>query len=199
MNDYKRYCITDGKNFVYRNGAGKYVTAPGEEMADHFSEKRARTLLSSMKKHLSGAYHIALVSTRKTERATVVDQNPKVKLVAPDMNSIMEIASKYSEIRKHSDERQKELSEQLSVIDRKISEVLHAIEFGHNYNTPGGYKVYAIIRDLRRERRKIKDEMYVLSMITSDKVNSAEWETLANGNRKYDYKYFDNVHLRMKG
>ena len=204
MSEAKKYWITDGKRFVYRNGAGKYVFAPGEAMADMFTKKRAENLYVSMIDRLPEGFHVEESIDKRIIKQIVKSKDAKFKAVATNVGSIVEIASKFSEVKQSSQARQAVLSEQLSIVDKKISEVLHAIEFGCNYNAPGGYKVYKILRDLRRERRAIKDEMYVLSAITGDNTGPEDWKCIANrisglDKRKYEYKYFDYVTLKMRG
>ena len=199
----KRYWITDGTKFIYKNGAGKYVIAPGEQMADTFTKKRAQNLFGSMKGSLPTGFRVEAVTNQNIVRKIVKAEDVRFKAVAPDISSIVEIATKFSEVRENAQSRHEVLSEKLSVVDKKINEVLHAIEFGYNYNAPGGYKVYKILRDLRRERRAIKDELYVLSAITGENSGPDDWKLIANmaaglEKRKYEFKYFDNVRLKMK-
>lgn len=50
------------------------------------------------------------------------------------------------------------LVEQLSIVDKKISDVCHYIE-SNNFSACDGYKLASLIKTLRQERRKIKNEL----------------------------------------
>lgn len=49
------------------------------------------------------------------------------------------------------------LSEQLSIMDSKEQDVLHFIEFG-KINARDGYKLAKALKDIRKERRQIKNK-----------------------------------------
>lgn len=57
------------------------------------------------------------------------------------------------------------LLDELPVIDRKISDVQHLIELHKDFNVPDGYAMYKVLRGLLRERRKIKDELFIIMKI----------------------------------
>ena len=58
------------------------------------------------------------------------------------------------------------LNNQLSTVDKKVSDILHYIELSENLNSVQGYNAYKLLREVTRERREIKnkiDEMNYLN------------------------------------
>lgn len=68
------------------------------------------------------------------------------------------------------------LSNQESIIDKMISDVEHYIE-NNSFSAVDGYKLAKIIQYLRRYRRKVKDELLIISNIESQNCNN-----IAKGN-----------------
>lgn len=62
------------------------------------------------------------------------------------------------------------LCEEQSKVDRMISDIEHYIEFT-NFNASDGYKLAKSIQDLRRYRRKIKDEIAIIDTIIKQNNN----------------------------
>ncbi len=61
----------------------------------------------------------------------------------------------------------------LQEVENKIQDVLHAIEF-NSYNARDGYKIYKLLHDLRLERRKYKDEIFIRELI-DDNIHNTDW------------------------
>jgi len=72
------------------------------------------------------------------------------------------------------------LNNQLSTVDKKVSDILHYIELSENLNSVQGYNAYKLLREVTRERREIKnkiDEMNYLNQYMVQK-SLAELTTL---------------------
>lgn len=63
-----------------------------------------------------------------------------------------------------TDKRQEELKNKLSVWDIKQQEILHYIE-NHNLNAAESCKLIKLLKNIRSERRIIKDEMDVIRSV----------------------------------
>ena len=59
------------------------------------------------------------------------------------------------------DKRQEELSKEQSIVDSKQDEILHYIE-NHNLNAAERCKVVGLLKNIRTERRQIKNEIDVI-------------------------------------
>ena len=67
--------------------------------------------------------------------------------------------------------RYEELNGELSDIDLKLQDLLHNIEFSDKCDMYKAWQIINEIRDLRKQRRNIKDEKLVLSGITSQGIS----------------------------
>ena len=102
------------------------------------------------------------------------------------------------------DKRQEELSKEQSIVDSKQDEILHYIE-NHNLNAVERCKIVGLLKNIRAERRQIKNEIDVIhslkdsfidkyknKLIEKDIIialkNLQELEKRKN-NPKYTYKY----------
>ena len=71
------------------------------------------------------------------------------------------------------------LSNELSVIDLKIQDLLHYIE-NNNISILWSYKYIVELKKLRMERRRIKRDMFILS-----KYNEHKNKIISSGNRQF--------------
>lgn len=102
------------------------------------------------------------------------------------------------------DKRQEELSKEQSVADTKQDEILHYIEI-HNLNAVERCKIVGLLKNIRAERRQIKNEIDVIHSLKDSFIdkyknkfiekdiiialkNLQELEKRKN-NPKYTYKY----------
>ena len=67
-------------------------------------------------------------------------------------------------------ERDEELNGELSDVDLKLQDILHNIELSDKCDMYKSWKIMNEIRDLRKQRRNIKDEKLVLSGIKSQGI-----------------------------
>ena len=66
--------------------------------------------------------------------------------------------------------RKVELTQQLSDVDEQLCDIYHYIEFS-KLNACQGYKAAKMIKDKRIARRRIKNELQVLSIILSSNIS----------------------------
>ena len=66
--------------------------------------------------------------------------------------------------------RDEELNGELSDVDLKLQDILHNIELSDKCDMYKSWKIMNEIRDLRKQRRNIKDEKLVLSGIKSQGI-----------------------------
>lgn len=70
--------------------------------------------------------------------------------------------------------RHVELVEELSKFDRQITDIEHYVEFNAGkLNACGGYKAYKLLQDVLVQRRKIKDELEIIQVV-SDRIGCPE-------------------------
>ena len=76
---------------------------------------------------------------------------------------IQEISANYKELFS----RKETLTKQISKVDKEREDILHYIELG-KYNAVEGWKLLSLLREVSKERRKIKDEEEYISKVTNN-------------------------------
>jgi len=66
------------------------------------------------------------------------------------------------------------LGKRLSVCDKKTSDIMHRITSEQKLNAAEGYRVYAELREVQVERRKIKNTLQVASLVRQAEANSSK-------------------------
>lgn len=61
--------------------------------------------------------------------------------------------------------RYEENQRMIEAYQQQTQDVLHKIELSENLDAPGGFKMYKLLRDIRRERRKCKNECDLLKPV----------------------------------
>ena len=93
--------------------------------------------------------------------------------------------------------RKEELTNQLSQVDKELSDINHYIEFV-NLNAAQGYKAYKMIKERRIKRRSIKNELEILSIILGKKISDSvtdEIQTAVSGmdGRRYEPRVMNEL------
>jgi hypothetical protein len=87
------------------------------------------------------------------------------------------------------DERFDELSSKLSVVDKKIVDIEHFIEFG-KFNCYQGWICFKILQNLLQQRRQYKNEMEVIGKIRGCKIESKEVDILKASIEQIKFKKY---------
>lgn len=172
-----QYVITDGSRFIYRNHQNKYVPAPGEGMADIFSRKQAEGILNnSLPKPLRMAFHVERYDVPPAHVKQVSPQDLKEnteKLKTADNIKIwVDKISNFNGLVSDASQRKDILEVELQGVEQEILDCLHYIEFC-NLNASQGYSAYKMLKERRIKRRKIKNELAVLSVILNAKISKS--------------------------
>lgn len=176
------YVITDGKGAYIRHDktTGKYVPIKSSKKANRWDSyvKAVGVLNNSIPKPLRSMYSIEVRGTDE-----VVDkQSDKLSEICKEVTTTSQIDSwlpqidKFVSVIKSCDSRLKELAKQQSTLEKKKTDMEHFIEFG-SFNAFEGWKCCKALQKILRDRRKCKDEIYILNKIKScnfnpDNINS---------------------------
>lgn len=208
-----KFVITDGKGYYIRrdDASGKYVPVNGRNAATEFDQrtKAANILKNSVTKEVRKRYHIKTENDcQESEQSGIpvelrIDfsekkEEEKIELAASTNmvfdSKIDEIVSSLSsakyiiEITKN---RVDKLNEMLGIVNSEINDILHYIEFT-NLNLYQAWLIYKLLKETRRKRRAIKDELLVLEKIgdgdilTEQLINNALHSADGLKTRKYD-------------
>ena len=186
------YRITNGKNYITKDSAGRYtVTTIGDKATKWSSKAKATNVLSHCFK------------------VEFLEKYPDLEVVPITDGSINDIANK-PEIKAwldkvgvledaigEAEEHRIELNDKLSMYDLIISDIEHKLEF-ETLNAAELCKCAKKIQEARRKRRVVKDEIQLLKFI----IDSEELRTFYSqlddflskmNTRVYHPKVIDNI------
>ena len=86
--------------------------------------------------------------------------------------------------------RKEELCEELSFVDRELSDINHYIEFC-NLNAAQGWKAYKMIKERRIKRRSIKNEIQILNIILDKKISDTVTNEILESMSKMDKRTYE--------
>lgn len=186
------YVIKNNKKVYIRVKNGRAETC-SENLKGVFSEHKAKNILNSLPKTLR-RYHFYVEA--------IPDIAPKVK-----ENKVYEIPEEVSrwinkfgtcgEILAEAKARSDILVAQINSSDEELIDIVHEAELEPDLNMYKGYLIYTKIRSNRRKRRKLKDELMIISDVLDDispsKLHKNRIQKAVDGllHRKYTYRITD--------
>ena len=165
------YVLYNNKYYLMQNAIKQFV--PTTELSESFQfndkVKAENTLANLPKQTRNLGYFVIQISN--TDKPVDFDQFTDIELVNYD-SALAQIGS-FCDLHDQLVARAPWIDHKLTEVDNKIQDVLHAIEF-NSYNARDGYKIYKLLHDLRLERRKYKDEIFVRELI-DDNIHGTDW------------------------
>lgn len=165
------YVLYNNKYYLMQNAIKQFVpTTELNEAFQFFDKTKAENALANLPKQTRNlGYFVIQISN--TDKPVDFDQCTDIELVNYD-SALAQISS-FCDLHDQLVARAPWIDHKLTEVDNKIQDVLHAIEF-NSYNARDGYKIYKLLHDLRLERRKYKDEIFIRELI-DDNIHSADW------------------------
>lgn len=172
-----QYVITDGSRWIMRDRNNKYIPTSNEALADVFGNKEANSVYqNNLPKVLKSVFHIQKIDTPpklvKQITHAEVQENTETVSIAENIQYWVDKISGLNGLASEALHRKEELTNQLSQVDKELSDINHYIEFV-NLNAAQGYKAYKMIKERRIKRRSIKNELEVLSIILGKKISDS--------------------------
>lgn len=169
-----QYIITDGTKYIMKGKRGNFTPTNCAAWAEIFSKEKATNVLNNqISKNLRKGYHIELLEPDPPgiKSVTKTDLKQTEKVMETDVTQ--EWISRIRELNgliQDAKIRKVELTQQLSDVDEQLCDIYHYIEFS-KLNACQGYKAAKMIKDKRIARRRIKNELQVLSIILSSNIS----------------------------
>lgn len=188
------YIIKNPKNvFIQLNENGRPVTCT-EENKGIFEYSKAKNICESLPKPLKKLKFTVEVIPEikpKIEERKVIITNT----YTPSEN-VMEWLNKFGQCEDIINEAKKrdiELNKELSEADLKLSNIIHEIEFSDKCDMYTAWQIVNKIRSLRRFRREVKNEKYVISGIKTQGITYLARSSVQKcidglSKRKYTYR-----------
>lgn len=190
-----QYVITDGSRWIMRNRNGKYVPTSCEALADTFSNKAANNLYNnSLPKALKSVFYIQKIDTPpdnvKQITQSEVENNTEKVMVAENIQKWIDKITDLNGLATDALHRKEVLCEELSFVDRELSDINHYIEFC-NLNAAQGWKAYKMIKERRIKRRSIKNEIQILNIILDKKISDTVTNEIFESMSKMDKRTYE--------
>lgn len=165
------YVLYNNKYYLMQNAIKQFVpTTELNEAFQFFDKTKAENALANLPKQTRNlGYFVIQISN--TDKPVDFDQFTDIELVNYD-SALAQIGS-FCDLNDQLVARAPWIDHKLIEVENKIQDVLHAIEF-NSYNARDGYKIYKLLHDLRLERRKYKDEIFIRELI-DDNIHGTDW------------------------
>lgn len=165
------YVLYNQKYYLMQNAIKQFVpTTELNEAFQFFDKTKAENALANLPKQTRNlGYRVIQISN--TDKPVDFDQFTDIELVNYD-SALAQIGS-FCDLHDQLVARAPWIDHKLTEVENKIQDVLHAIEF-NSYNARDGYKIYKLLHDLRLERRKYKDEIFIRELI-DDNIHNTDW------------------------
>lgn len=197
--------ISDGKGaYIRKDFSGKYSPVRNETLADSWEQRiKAKNVLENqLNKNIRNKYHIIEVEipdVRKIEVQNKHDIDSNIKEIKQFSNEEIEDSQidkweieveSLSNFVRCLEERKESLSTKLSDVDKELVDINHYIEFGDNLNAYEGWLAFSLLRHRLKRRRKIKDELYVISQLSECKINSSMLSNIKEAIHEMDNRVY---------
>ena len=165
------YVLYNNKYYLMQNAIKQFVpTTELNEAFQFFDKTKAENALANLPKQMRNlGYFVQQIDA--PSKPVDFDQFTNIELVNYD-SALAQIGS-FCDLHDQLVARAPWIDHKLTEVDNKIQDVLHAIEF-NSYNARDGYKIYKLLHDLRLERRKYKDEIFIRELI-DDNIHNVDW------------------------
>lgn len=181
--------ISDGKGtYIRKDFAGRYSPVRNETLADSWDarHKAKNVLENQLNKNIRNKYHVIEIEVPETKR--IINKHDENSVVYR-IETAKEISNEeieddqidkwetgvdsLSSFVHDLEERKENLNNKLSDVDKEIIDIQHYIEFGGKFNAYEGWLAFSMLRHRLKKRRKIKDELYIVSQLSECKINSS--------------------------
>ena len=183
----------DKKIYIRLNGNGQPETCV-KSVAQKFTDTKARNILNNLPRTLKH-FNFMIVhvpddkveQVRKELKSVSCDSLTPGKIIKNEnyivpntVTSWMDRIEKCNSLVTDAKHRKDELFEQLSDIDKDLSNCLHIIEMTKWKSGCDGYKEYKKIKQILEKRRVIKDELSVVQSLASCDINHFSVDHVVN-------------------
>lgn len=185
-----KYMISDAHGaYLRKDISGNYVPVRNQTLGDVWeSREKAKNILNNcVNKNLRSRYHVIDINEKSSHNSSKVKEENKTQktnyvnlTIDIDENHITEWSDRIeqiSDIIQGTDERKEKLSIALSDVDKEILDIHHYIEWG-KFNAYQGYLAFKMLKERLERRRRIKDELWILTQLGECKVSTSTLEDM---------------------
>lgn len=179
------YIITDGKQYISTSGGIRSVN--NIKNATKFSKKKADNVLKALPKTLKMfKWECVLVEDEKKNQIEIKSIDEYQGLT----DNILEKMIDWENYIIKLQEYMVVINNQLSLVDQEISDIRHYAE-DFNLNMYQAWKLYKLLQDACRRRRKIKNEMYKIRYILSSNFVDCTNKAISNYIKNLEHRQYN--------
>lgn len=184
--------------YIRLNQNGAPVTCAAREKT-LFEQSKAKNIFDSLPKTLRKLkFRVEAIPDIQTKE--ILNRNVKKRvieggnyIVSDQIKQWVEKFGICDDILKEAQKRKTELNKELSEIDKEFVNIIHEIEFEGKVDLYGGWQERNKIKFNREKRRKIKDELLIISNVLRMDFRNLDRETVNKAviglaNRKFAYR-----------
>ena len=195
------YCIKNNKNiYIKLDDTGRPVTC-AKSVKGKFEYSKARNILNNLPKVMRNMHFSLQPIPDIKPKEEVKEKTIKNRDDYVLSENIVQWVYKFgacADVLDEARKRQEELINDLHIKDKELLDILHIIEIERPKDLYNGWLLYKRIRENRKLRREIKDELIiignVLKEINPTYLQRNKVQSAIDGlfNREYTFRIIDN-------
>lgn len=179
------FIVTDGNRYI-RDLTGSEITTDRNKAYIWSSEESAQNFLNSSLSVLfkrQGGFHVE----SEKRCVTPMDSDTRELCVA-----VLQILSEYKQIKEELDAA----PQKLSIIDKKLTDILHYVEMT-DQNAANGYKLYKKIKELRVERRNVKRLINLRSVFNAVTIDDSITKPIVKTIENFEHEKYTSREIDL--
>lgn len=195
------FMIADGKGLYIRKDINsKYVPVRSISLGERWEErsKAQNVLCNCINKNIRSRFSLIELEEKDIPKKNIIKpKNDLSKKIANKdikenkINVLMTEIEKLNKVACETENRRKELTVELSNIDKEISDINHYIEFGENFNAYQGWLAFKMLKNRFIQRREIKNELHILAALGDCKIDSNLLKSIKDSAKKVDEQKYN--------
>ena len=195
------YCIKNNKNiYIKLDDIGRPVTCV-KSVKGKFEYSKARNILNNLPKSLRNMHFSLQPIPDIKPKEEIKEKTIKNKDDYIPSENLIRWIDKFgacADVLDEARKRQEELINNLHIKDKELLDILHIVEIERPKDLYNGWLLYKRIRENRKLRREIKDELIiignVLKEINPTYLQRSKVQSAIDGlfNREYTFRIIDN-------
>lgn len=139
-----------------------------------FEESKAKNILDHMPKILrKWQFKIVAIPDISEKNKTIQEDKKEVYIPSESITRWVDKFGKCSDILTEAEEREKQLILDLKDNDKELIDLLHIIEIEKPKDLFSGWKLYKQIKNNRKRRRMMKDELLIIEDVLEEVKNTS--------------------------
>lgn len=158
------------KVYVRLNNKGMPETCT-KHTAQRFENSKARNILDNLPKSLKRFHFKVEPLPDFSQKRMVIEEKDNKREEYIPIENITRWIEKFGacgDILNEAEEREKQLLKELDNADKELLDLLHIIEIEKSKDLFGGWQLYKRIRNNRKERRNVKDELLIVENVLGE-------------------------------